>query len=155
MGVYQYVVATCVTFEFLLSARTNPCVVSREKVNSDTRSAMLVQARWWVPQSFAVGSTHDRAARMEMFTCLTKRIARHLPVRDTHNVKFQFYPTIKVNLLSGNFLLLLLFYFYDICYCDLFSCRTGGGACIYVCMYMCMYVTCKCYSSCNITAPSR
>jgi hypothetical protein len=51
----------------------------REKVHSDTRSAMLVQARRWVPQSFAVGSTHDGAARMEMFMCLTKRIARHLP----------------------------------------------------------------------------
>jgi len=77
----------------------------REKVHCDTRSAMLVQARRWVPQGFAVGSTHDGAARMEMFTCLTKRIARHLPGYRHTQCKFQFYPTIKVNLLSGNFLL--------------------------------------------------
>jgi hypothetical protein len=109
----------------------------REKVHSDTRSAMLVQARRWVPQGFAVGSTHDGAARMEMFTCLTKRIARHLPGYRHTQCEIQFYPTVKVNLLSGNFLLFLLFYFYCICYCDLFSCRTGegwGSLCVCVCV---------------------
>jgi hypothetical protein len=101
--------------------------LAREKVRGDTRSAMLVQARRWVPQGFAVGSTHDGAARMEMFTWLTKRIARHLPGYRHTQCRIQFYPTIKVSLLSGNFLLFLSFYFHCICYCDLSSCRTGGG----------------------------
>ena len=71
---------------------------------------------------------------MEMFTCLTKRIARHLPgYRQTDRqtdtqCRILFYPTIKVNLLSGNFL--LLFYFSFIPFV-IVTC--SGGGCLFVC----------------------
>lgn len=56
-------------------------------------------------QCFVSGITHGGTSRMAMFTCLTKRIASQLPRplgTEIHNVKVQFYPIIKLNLLSGN-----------------------------------------------------